>query len=315
MSDRLRLQFAKYKTTNWWSYNQALYALMIWLGCYRHCSGFLNAPIQFCQKIKCSFGLAFRQAVGMVESVINVAGLSWSVMIYRTVCWSRKTLKDRIPYRPDAQPLSLLVDSACLEMNGEGEWNESKHGAAYWNQWRKLYIRIDAQSSEIRYLKRSRSNRLAMSRFCLARFGQINPNVALLSVSGDYTNNTNNTKVCYGVIALRELKRSCQYEIAGKHWKETCLEDRFCIEFLRATQRLSRVIWNHCSGYYRLSLVKAKIQCVRLMSEPVMALNSDRHVAEPQVRAAILNRFANGHACDVACGINPFGVMGRTSCG
>ena len=141
MSDRVRPAPAKYKTTNWRRYNQALKArgaLMIWLDRDLQWSGlasgkrgrtplFSDAAIQFCLTIKALFGLALRQAMGMVESLLKLAGLSWPVPDYSTVCRRQKTLKVRIPYRPAAQGLHLLVDSTGLKMMGEGEWKRKKH--------------------------------------------------------------------------------------------------------------------------------------------------------------------------------------------
>ena len=72
----------RYKTTNWAAYNAALKArgsLTIWLDrdlqWYAPASGrrgrqrvFSDAAIQFCLSIKCLFGLALRQSLGLVES-------------------------------------------------------------------------------------------------------------------------------------------------------------------------------------------------------------------------------------------------------
>ena len=83
---------------------------------------FSDAAIQFCLTIKSLFGLALRQAMSLVESMLKLAGLSWPVPDYSTVWWRRqKTLKVRIAYRPTAQGLHLLVDSTGLKMMGEGE--------------------------------------------------------------------------------------------------------------------------------------------------------------------------------------------------
>src|SRR5574343_1187272 len=85
---------ARYKTTNWAEYNAALKArgsLTIWLDkamqWYAPASGkrgrqhiFSDAAIQFCLSIKCLFGLALRQSLGMVESLLRLAGLDWRVM-------------------------------------------------------------------------------------------------------------------------------------------------------------------------------------------------------------------------------------------
>ena len=96
MSDRVRPAPAKFKTTNWRRYNQALKArgaLMIWLdrdlqwtgmasGTRGRPSLFSDAAIQFCLTIKALFGLALRQAMGMVESLLKLASLSWPVPVF-----------------------------------------------------------------------------------------------------------------------------------------------------------------------------------------------------------------------------------------
>ena len=40
---------------------------------------FSDAAIQFCLSIKCLFGLALRQSLGLVESLLRMAGLNWRV--------------------------------------------------------------------------------------------------------------------------------------------------------------------------------------------------------------------------------------------
>ena len=79
----------RYKTTNWAAYNAALKArgsLTIWLDkgmqWYAPASGrrgrqhiFSDAAIQFCLSVKCLFGLALRQSLGLVESLLRLACL------------------------------------------------------------------------------------------------------------------------------------------------------------------------------------------------------------------------------------------------
>jgi hypothetical protein len=89
----------RYKITNWAEYNAALKArgsLTIWLDkdmrWYAPASGkrgrqqtFSDAAIQFCLNIKCLFGLALRQSLGLVESLLRMAGLEWKAPDFRTV--------------------------------------------------------------------------------------------------------------------------------------------------------------------------------------------------------------------------------------
>jgi hypothetical protein len=125
----------RYKTTNWATYNAALKArgsMTIWLDkdmpWYAPTSGqrgrqrvFSDAAIQFCLSIKCLFGLALRQSLGMVESVLRLAGLDWRVPDFSTVCRRQKTLRVQLPYRTGTTALDLLVDSTGIKFLGEGE--------------------------------------------------------------------------------------------------------------------------------------------------------------------------------------------------
>ena len=125
----------RYKTTNWAAYNAALKArgsLTIWLDkdmqWYAPASGkrgrqhvFSDAAIQFCLSIKCLFGLALRQSLGMVQSLLRMAGLNWQVPDFSTVSRRQKTLQVQLPYRTATCSLNLLVDSTGIKFLGEGE--------------------------------------------------------------------------------------------------------------------------------------------------------------------------------------------------
>lgn len=80
---------ARYRTTNWKSYNDALRrrgSLLIWLdkdmvwrapkaGRNGRPAVFSDAAIQFCLMVKVLFGLPLRQTTGMVASILSMAGL------------------------------------------------------------------------------------------------------------------------------------------------------------------------------------------------------------------------------------------------
>ena len=127
---------AKYQTANWKACNAALKArgsLTIWLdrdmgwhgapsGNRRRTPTFSDAAIQFCLTIKCLFNLALRQTVGMVQSLLRLAGLNRPTPDFSTVCRRQKHLQVVIPYRPTTSGLHLLIDSTGIKMLGEGEW-------------------------------------------------------------------------------------------------------------------------------------------------------------------------------------------------
>lgn len=82
---------SKYRTTSWKEYNEALRArgsLLVWLDKYMRWHGGVNgkrgrspkyseAAIQFCLTIKSLFNLPLRQAMGMTQSLLGLAGLDW----------------------------------------------------------------------------------------------------------------------------------------------------------------------------------------------------------------------------------------------
>ena len=116
------------KTADWATYNAALKvrgSLTIWLDkdmpWYAPVSGergrqriFSEVAIQCCLSIKCLFGLALRQSLGLglVESLV---GLDWSVPDFSTVCRHQKTLQVQLPYRASTTALNLLVDSTGIK--------------------------------------------------------------------------------------------------------------------------------------------------------------------------------------------------------
>ena len=82
---------------------------------------FSEAAIPFCLSIKCLFNLALCQSLDLVESLLRLAGLDWSVPDLSTVCRRQKTLRVQLPYRASTTPLNLLMDSTGIKFLGEGE--------------------------------------------------------------------------------------------------------------------------------------------------------------------------------------------------
>lgn len=204
---------ARYKTSNWAEYKAALKArgsLTIWLDkdmqwhapaggkCGRQ-HIFSDAAIQFCLSIKCLFGLALRQSQDLVESLLRLAGLDWRAPNYSTVCRRQKTLRVQLPYRASTTALNLLGDSTGIKFLGEGEWKRKKHGAEYRRQWRKVHLGIDTQTLEIQAIEVT-DNSVGDAPMLPELLGQIPPDEAVASVSGD---GTYDTKACHAAIIER----------------------------------------------------------------------------------------------------------------
>lgn len=102
--------------------------------------------------MKSLFGIALRQTIGFVESLLRLIGLDWSAPDLSTLSRRKKSLAFNIPYHGSKGPLHLLVDSTGLKFEGEdeGDWQTRKHGGAKRRVWRKSHLGIDEETLELR---------------------------------------------------------------------------------------------------------------------------------------------------------------------
>jgi hypothetical protein len=62
--------------------------------------------------------LPLRQAVGMVQALLKLAGLDWPVPDFTTLCRRQKVLAVQIPYRRVDCPLNLMLDIEPWKRHG-----------------------------------------------------------------------------------------------------------------------------------------------------------------------------------------------------
>ncbi|NDV12982.1 IS5 family transposase [Crenobacter caeni] len=220
----------RYKTTNWAKYDAALKArgsLLIWLdtklqwqaepsGKPGRSATFSDAAIQFCLSIKCLFGLALRQTIGLVESLIKLAGLDWQVPNFSTLSRRQHSIAVKIPAQKHGRGLELLIDSTGIQFLGESEWKRKKHGAEYRRQWRKVHLGIDADTLEIRAIEVT-SNGVGDAPMLPELLNQIPSNEPIVSVSAD---GAYDTKTCHAAIAARHAEGIVPVRKNGRPWKE-----------------------------------------------------------------------------------------------
>jgi len=289
------------RTTNWRAYNAALKrrgSLVIWFdpettwlaapGGHRgRPATFSDAAIQTCLTLKALFGLPLRQTEGLVASLIELARLDWPVPDFSTLCRRQKGLTVQIPYRPSTGALHLLIDSTGIKAAGEGEWSTRKHGASQPRSWRKVHLGIDAETLEVRAIEVTGS-RIGDGPMLPELLAQIPPDqaIGLVTADGAY-----DTRPCHAAIAARQASAIIPTRRNAQPWKETTPGAHARNEILRATQRLGRALWRAWSGYHRRSRIEAKMRCLKLLGERLMARDFDRQTTELHIRAALLNRF------------------------
>ncbi|ABO59089.1 IS5-like element ISBvi6 family transposase [Burkholderia vietnamiensis] len=292
----------RYRTTNWSQYNAALKArgsLGIWLdpgmqwlaaasGRRGRQQRYSDAAIQFCLSVKYLFNLALRQALGLVESLLKLAGLDWPVPDFSTVCRRQRNLQAQLSYQPRHGGLDLLVDSTGVKFLGEGEWKTQKHGADYRRQWRKVHLAVDANTLEIRGIEVT-SNAVGDAPMLPELLKQIPADEPIASVSGD---GAYDTKLCHAAIAARGAQAIIPPRRNAQFWKPGRAGAAARNEALRACQYLGRRLWKRWSRYHRRSLVETKMHCFKRLGDRVAARTFERQVVELQIRAALLNRFS-----------------------
>ena len=291
----------KYKTTNWSAYNGALRqrgSLTIWLdpdmvwrpaptGKRARQPSFSDAAIQTRLTMKVLFGMPLRQTTGFVESLLRLVGLDWRVPDFSTLCRRQRRLNVAIPYRGGRGPLNLLIDSTGIKAEGEGEWNARKHGGPKRRIWRKIHIGIDEQTLEVRAVEITGSN-IGDAPMLPELLNQIPPDQDVGSVTAD---GAYDTRKCHDAIAARGAHAVIPPRKNAKPWKPTSTGAIARNEAVRASRYLGKTLWRRWSGYHRRSRVEAKMNCIKLLGQSLMARDFDRQVAELQVRIAVLNGY------------------------
>lgn len=111
---------ARCRTTNWSTDNAARRrrgSLSVWFdptmawhaaktGKRGHPETFSESAIQTSLTLKVLFGLPWRQAVGLVASLIEMAGLDWPVPDHSTLCRRQARIAVQIPCRKPDGPVA-----------------------------------------------------------------------------------------------------------------------------------------------------------------------------------------------------------------
>ena len=297
-----KLSPARYRTTNWPAYNAALRrrgSLLIWLDremeWYAPKNGrpgrpetFSDAALQFCLSIKVLFSLALRQAIGMVASLLRLAGLDWPVPDFSTLCRRQKTVSIQIPFRRAGGELNLLVDSTGVKMRGEGEWQVRRHGASRRRQWRKVHLAMDTATGDICGVEFT-SSQIGDSPVLPDLLAQtpVDQSIGTVTADGAY-----DTRTCHAAIAGRGGTAVIPIRRNGRPWKEGGLAARARNETLRATGHFGRAFWKRLTGYHARSRIEAQMRRLKSFGERIASKDPGRQTAEIHVRVALMNRFS-----------------------
>lgn len=294
---------ARYFTTNWPEYNAALRrrgSLLVWLdremewlaapsGRPGRTETYSDAAIQFCLSIKVLFGLALRRTIGMVASLLKMAGLEdWPVPDFSTLCRRQGTVTIQIPCRRSDGNLNLLVDSTGVKMRGDGEWQGRKHGPGRRRQWRKVHLAMDRATGDICGVEFT-SSREGGSPVLPSLLAQIPSDQVIGTVTAD---GAYDTRTCHAAIAERGATAVIPIRKNGRPWKEDCAAAKARNEILRASRYFGRAFWKRLTGYHARSRVEAQMRRLKSFGERIASKDPNRQTAEIHTRIALMNRFS-----------------------
>ncbi len=164
-SRRLDIPRARYRVTNWPSYEAGLRrrgdltfrvdgaALVGWQAPRRSTPGgqprYSELAIELVRTLRLVFHLALRQAEGFARSALQLLGMVLPVPDHTTLSRRGRAFAGRqARVKASTGPVHLVLDSTGLELFGQGEWCAAKHGRLR-RRWLKLHLGADASTGEI----------------------------------------------------------------------------------------------------------------------------------------------------------------------
>ena len=151
---------ARYRVTNWPSYDRALVkrgSLTVWFspeainawtpkktgrrgGQRRHS----DVAVQTALHLRLLLGLPWRQTEGLVQSLVELLGLHLEVPDHTTLSRRSRDLAADLSRSPSSRSIHLIVDASGLNVFGQGEWAAAKYGyRSPGTGWRKRHLGVD----------------------------------------------------------------------------------------------------------------------------------------------------------------------------
>jgi hypothetical protein len=225
----------------------------------------------------------------MVASLLDLAGLNWSVPDFSTLCHSQKTLNVQIPYCPASGALHLLIGSMGVDAEGDSGRLANKHGPSKPRDWRKVHLGIDADTLQNRAISIIGS-RIGDAPILPDLLDQIpdGQRIGLVTADSAY-----DTRTCAAAIAARGDAAVMPPSKNRKPWKKHTAGAYTRNDALRRYQPLLPGYLEAVQRLPQPHLVEAKMGCFKLLGERIMSHNLYRQGDdEHQIRAAILNCFS-----------------------
>jgi len=297
----------RYRIRNWQQYNKALIkrgSLTVWFdeksiqewhntdqpSGRGHPQIYSNASIQCMLMLKSVFRLPLRATQGMVESLIQLLGLSIKAANYTTLCRRQKDLDVFLPKQAKAEGESLhaVFDSTGLKVYGEGEWKVRQHGYSKRRTWRKLHLGVDESNGDI-IAAVVTTNDVSDGEVLPDLLAQIECPLTQASADGAYDDFKNHQLLeKRGAKITIPPRKNAKIKQHGNSSLPALARD----ENLRSIRKIGRKKWKKESGYHRRSLAETTMFRVKtIFGSGLSSREFENQAIEAFIRCAALNKM------------------------
>ena len=242
--------------------------------------------------LRAVFRLAYRQAEGLIGSIVDLLGLSLRVPDHTTLSRRAATLEVPRPGNAGAgvgsEPLHLLVDSTGLKLCGKGEWLLEKHGTATRRSWRMLHLGVDAGTGRIVASTLTSKDVDDASQTC-PLLDQIAGSVASFIADGAYDQDR-----VYAGVAERHPEAAVVVPPRANAVPSDTAESAPTQRdgHLQHIAQHGRMSWQKVSGYNRRARVEATMnRWKQVIGDELRAHTDERRATEVAVAVHALNRM------------------------
>jgi hypothetical protein len=290
---------------SWREYNRSLCergSLIVWID--PACSdlwsppeptGRRGRPQRYCDDLvvalltlKEVFHQKYRQTIGLVASILKLAGIERTLPDYSTLSRRAKTVSVPLKASERTQPVHLLIDSTGVKLAGEGEWKTCLYGTTRYRSWRKLHLVCDRESLEILSMCVSDSSDRDHEHV-EELIGAIDRPIDDLAADGAY-----DKAITYEVLQRRGAWPIIPPWTRAKIWRHgnrsgPPLPRDVNLRYIR---RHGRRAWRDFSGYHRRSLVETQMSRIKLIfGDRLTTRRAEAQATQARIRCATLNRM------------------------
>ena len=245
-----------------------------------------EVAIECMATLRAVYHLAQRATQGLLNSIVELMGVTVSVPSYSTLSRRQQTLDIQLPKRKPGEGVHVVVDSTGVKVFGEGEWKVRQHGYTRRRTWKKLHMGVDEATGDILAVSVT-DNSVADHEELPGLLEQIDEPVTQVSGDGAY-----DKRKCYDAIRKRKAKATIPPRRGARIWQHANSKQERLIrdENLRAIRNHGRKAWKQSCGYHRRSLAEtAMSRFKRILGPTISARTFASQTTEIKVRCKILN--------------------------